>query len=188
MGTIADIGQLYAAALFELARDAQQVDAVGDNMLALAQVVASEKEFLTVSMSPYFSRESKGQLLQTVFAGHVVGLTMDFLQVVNKHNRMSHLPLITQEYEKLRDMYAGCSRIEVTFAKEMSESEIAKFTDQIKAAIKSEVKLAVRVDPSIIGGVILRRGDMIVDNTVRRGLLDAVKVITSRRKNQEITV
>jgi len=188
MGTIAEIGQLYAAAFFELARDSQQVETVRDDMSKLAQVVAGEQEFLTMSMSPYFSRETKGQLLQTVFAGHIAGLTMDFLQVVNKHNRMAYLPLIVEEYEKLRDTYVGCNRIEVTFAKEMGESALAKFTEEIKAALKSEVKLTVRVDPSIIGGVILRRDDMIVDNTVKRELLDAVKAITSRRKNQEISV
>ena len=188
MGRIADIGQLYAAAVFELARESQMVDAVRDDLSAMAQVVASDKDFLELSGSPYFSRESKGQLLQTVFAGHVAGLTMDFLQVINRHNRMAYLPLIAEEYEKLRDAYVGCSLVEATFAKEMSEPEIARFIEEIKAAFKSEVKLAVRIDPSILGGVILRRGDRIVDNTVKRELLDAVKAITSRRKNQEISV
>jgi F-type H+-transporting ATPase subunit delta len=188
MGRTTDIGQLYAAAIFELAREAQAVDAVRDDLLSLSHVAETEKEFLELSGSPYFSRESKGQLLQTLFAGHVASLTMDFLHVVNKHNRMAYLPLIADEYGKLRDAYVGCSLVEATFAKEMSESEIARFIDEIKAAFKSEVKLAVRIDPSIIGGVILRRGDMIVDNTIRRELLEAVKAITSRRKNQEISV
>ena len=188
MGRTTDIGQLYAAAIFELARESQQVEIVRDDMSKLSRVVVSDKEFLELSGSPYFSRESKGQLLRTVFAGHVASLTMDFLQVINKHNRMAYLPPIAQEYEKLRDAYVGCSLVEATFAKEMSEPEITKFIDEIKAAFKSEVKLVVRIDPSIIGGVILRRGDMIVDNTIRRELLDAVKAITSRRKNQEISV
>lgn len=188
MGTIAEIGQLYAAALFELARESQMVDAVRDDLSVLRQVAKTEREFLEINTSPYFSRESKGQLLQTLFAGHVAGLTMDFLQVVSKHNRMAYLSLIADEYERLRDAYVGCSLVEATFAKELGESEIAKFTDEIKAAFQSEVKLTVRVDPSIIGGVVLRRGDRIVDNTVRRELLDAVKAITSRRKNQEISV
>jgi F-type H+-transporting ATPase subunit delta len=180
MGTIADIGQLYAAAIFELARESQMVDAVRDDLLALTQVAKTEKEFFEINVSPYFSQDSKGQLLQTLFAGHVAELTMDFLRVISKHNRMAYLPLITSEYEKLRDAYVGCSLVEATFAKEMGEQEIAKFIEEIKAAFQSEVKLTVRVDPLIIGGVILRRGDMIVDNTVKRELLDAVKAITSR--------
>jgi F-type H+-transporting ATPase subunit delta len=188
MGTIAEIGQLYAAALFELARESQMVDAVRDDLSALTQVAKTEREFLEINVSPYFSQESKGQLLQTLFAGHVAGLTMDFLQVVSKHNRMAYLPQIADEYERLRDAYVGCSLVEATFAKEMSEPEIARFIEEIKAAFQSEVKLTVRVDPSIIGGVILRRGDMIVDNTVKRELLDAVKAIISRQKNQEISV
>jgi F-type H+-transporting ATPase subunit delta len=188
MGTIAEIGQLYAAALFELAKEAQMVDAVREDLSALLQVAKTEKEFLAISVSPYFSQESKGQLLQTLFAGHVAGLTMDFLQVVSKHNRMAYLPQVADEYERLRDAYVGCSIVEATFAKEMSEPEIARFTEEIKAAFQSEVKLTVRVDSSIIGGVILRRGDMIVDNTVKRELLDAVKAIISRQKNQEISV
>jgi F-type H+-transporting ATPase subunit delta len=188
MGTIAEIGQLYAAAIFELARESRMVDAVRNDLLALTQVAKTEKEFLEISVSPYFSQDSKRQLLQTLFAGHVADMTMDFLQVVNKHNRMAYLPLIADEYEKLRDAYVGCSLVDATFANQMSEPEIARFTEEIKAAFQSEVKLVVRVDPSIIGGVILRRGDMIVDNTVKRELLDAVKAITSRRKNQEISV
>lgn len=188
MGTIAEIGQLYAAAFFELARESKVVDAVREDLSALTAMANTEKEFLAINVSPYFSQESKAQLLQTLFAGRVAGLTMDFLQVVNKHNRMAYLPLIADEYEKLRDAYVGCSLVEATFAKEMSEPEIARFTEEIKTAFQSEVKLIVRIDPSIIGGVILRRGDRIVDNTVRRELLDAVKAITSRRENQEIHV
>jgi F-type H+-transporting ATPase subunit delta len=185
IGTGTHIGQVYAAALCELAIDAGKIDEVKDDLSHLADFAKSQKEFVNFNISPYFPLEYKSQLLHKLFEGKVTALTMDFLEVVNKHNRMSYLPLIAQEYEKLRDAHFGCHLVNVTLAAAVSEQEIKKLADEITAALSSEIKLDIRIDPSIIGGIIIRRGDMIVDNSFRKGFREAVMAITSHRKRQE---
>lgn len=179
------IGRIYAGALFELSTGDAAIEAVKDDLAVLAHVMADEKEFAAFCASPYFHAEYKSQLLQKLFKSKLSELTMDFLQVVSKHNRIPFLPLVAQEYEKLRDIHFGMRLVHITLAKQTSEQEIQKITEEISAALKSEIKIDVRVDASLIGGVIIRHGDMVIDNTIKRELREAVRAITSGRKNQE---
>jgi F-type H+-transporting ATPase subunit delta len=183
--TSAHVGQVYAAAICELATDADLIDVIGNDLLHLAEFATSQKEFVNFNISPYFPLEHKSQLLHKLFDGKVAALTMDFLEVVNKHNRMSCLPLIAQEYKKLRDLHFGCRLVKVTLSTAISEQEIKELTDRIAAALNGEVKLDIQIDPSIIGGIIVRHGDLIVDNSLRKGLRDAVMAIMSHRMRRE---
>jgi F-type H+-transporting ATPase subunit delta len=179
------VSKLYAAALFELADQSDMIADVGQDLSEIKQFAASEKEFLDLNMSPYFSPEFKSQLLQKLFANKITDLTLNFLQVVNKHDRMMYLPLIAQDYETLVDNHFGRVAVNVTLSKELNEQEVQNLTAEIASVLSSQVKLSMRVDSSIIGGIVLRKGDMIIDNTIKTQLREAVKAITSHRKNRE---
>jgi F-type H+-transporting ATPase subunit delta len=178
-------GKLYAAALFELAEKADAMNDIWQDLSAVKQLIADEKEFLNVYISPYFPLQFKSQLLRELFAGKVGDLTLNFLQVVNKHNRMRCLSLIAEDYEMLLDEHFGRARIAVTLTKEPDRQEIQNLAAEIGSALGSEVKLSVKIDPSIIGGIIIRKGDAIIDNSIKTQLHQAVRAITSRRKNRE---
>jgi F-type H+-transporting ATPase subunit delta len=181
----AHIAEVYASALFELAKEAGAAEAVNDDLTALAQVAASQKEFLTLNVSPYFDRQYKLELLQKLFAGKITELTMNFLLISSKHNRIAYLTRIAQDYEKLYNSDIGVQDVSVTVAKVMTEDEIRSLGEQIAQAVKHRVKLEVKIDASIIGGIIIRRGDVVIDNTVKRELQELAKSITNRQKIQE---
>lgn len=178
------VSKLYAAALFELACNADMINNVGQELSAVTQFANSEKEFLDINVSPYFSLEFKSQLLQKLFADKVAELTLNFLQVVNKHNRMRCLPLIAEDYETLLDEHFGRAVVNVTLSRELNQHEIQNLAAEISSVLSSEVKLSVKIDSSIIGGIIIRKGDMIIDNTIKTQLHEAVKAITSHRRNR----
>ena len=179
------LGEIYAQALFELARDSNMVDAVKYDLDALHIIAAEEKGFATFLSSPYFSQQCKEQLLRKVFSAKLADLTTNFLTVAVGHDRMMFLPQITSRYDELWDVYHGRQLVKVTVSEVMSDDEVKKLSQDIAGAIKGSIKLELAVNPAIIGGVVIRYGDRVIDNTVKGRLHRAVKALTSLGEEQE---
>lgn len=179
------LGETYAQALFELARDSNMVDAVKYDLDALESIAAEEKDFATFLSSPYFSQQRKEQLLHRVFSARLADLTMNFVTVAVGHDRMMFLPQITSRYNELWDVYHGRAIVKVTVSEALSDDEVKQLSQDIAAAMKGSVKLELAVNPAIIGGVVIRYGDRVIDNTVKGRLHRAVRALTSPGEKQE---
>jgi len=175
------VGQTYAQAVFELAEQSRLIDVLKNDFDILASLIAQSKELETLMNSPSFHEESKKRLIDEVFSGRLNELTVNLLMIVIEHNRARFLPQIIARYNELWEARNGLHRVKVMVSKAMDNAEIEKLTGNIAAAISGRVKLEVVVNPSIIGGIIIRHGDKVIDNSIRNRLQLTVKEITKRR-------
>ena len=173
------VGKIYAQALFDLADLAGAIDAVKENLDFLAVIIAQQRDFAAMLSFPWFPDEDKQLLTNKIFSGRLADLTLDFLMVVIKHDRAGFLPHIAERYNELWEAHYGYCPVNVTVSKQMNDDEIKKLYADIATAIKKRVKLEMNVDPSIIGGITIRCGDKVIDNTVRARLRQVVKATTN---------
>lgn len=176
------IHEIYSDVMFELAQESGLIDAVMDDLEAVGELLQEEPEFLSLLTLGQVKEDEKSSMIRRVFKGRINDLTLDFLCVLAKRNRMSFLNGIGDRYQVLMDEYKHLHRIEVTLAKQPEEAEIEKLKQNLKDAINAEVKLSVTVDPEIIGGIVIRKGDLVVDNSVRTILSRTVTAVMDRSK------
>jgi F-type H+-transporting ATPase subunit delta len=174
------ISKLYVQAQFSLAEDLNIIDDIKTDLDALMVFADEEKDFLPFLDSPYFNTDSKKKLIEKVFSDRLNEITMNFLFVVIKNGRVEYLPLIIDGYSQLWFEHYHCCPVTATTSEPLSDERIRNLSHQIAAAIQRNIELKVVADPSIIGGVIIRYCDNVIDNSVRKRLTEAVKTIKSR--------
>ncbi len=179
------LAEVYARALFELADRSKMVNALKDDLDVVQDISVQEKDFRALMASPYFSPDRKEQVVQKVLSGKLNDLTIDFLRVVIWHDRMVFLPQIINRFNELWEAHHGYKIVQVTVSQDLDSQEAEKLSADIAHAIKNKAKLQIGVNPSIMGGIIIRFGDRIIDNSIRSRLRRAVNTIVSWHKRQE---
>lgn len=175
----------YANTLFDLARENQVLDAVKEDLETIAGVVRKEGDLVKFLTSPYFSRSSKEKFLAKALSGRIAELTMNFLVVLIKHNRMGLLPEIVARYAELWDVERHCYPVELTVSRPLEPGEVERLKEDMETAFGGAVRLEWAVDPDILGGVIIRCRDKVIDNSIHNRLRTAVKTIISQVKGRK---
>jgi len=178
------IHEIYSDVMFELAEDAGLVEQVMDDLEAVAEVMKEEPEFLSLLTLGQVKDDEKAKMIRRVFKGRINDLTLDFLCVLAKRNRMGFVHGIGDRYQVLMDERKNLHRIEVTLAKEPTDEQAEKIKAGIRDALNAEIKLSVNIDPEILGGIIIKKGDLMVDNSVRTILSRTVDAIMARSKEK----
>ena len=176
------VGEIYSEVLFELAEESGGVETVLEDLGCVAEVLTNEPEFASILSSHAIKGDEKSRIVRRVFGGKVADLTLNFLSVLARRNRMAFLTGISSKYEMLVDICRQRTFVEVTMASQPEEEEIVKLKSDLSKAINGEVKLAVQVDPEIIGGIIIRKGDKVIDNSVKKALESAVRSVMAGAK------
>lgn len=178
------VHEIYSDVMFELAQEAGMIDQVTEDLEATSTILQDEQEFLSLLTLNEIKPDEKAKIVRRVFKGRINDLTLDFLCVLAKRNRMSFLHGIGQRYQVLSDEHKHLHRIEVTLAKEPDDAELEKLKSDIRDAMNAEIKLSVTVDPEIIGGIVIRKGDLMIDNSVRTILDRTVHAVMERSKQK----
>ena len=176
------IHEIYSDVMFELAEETGLVDSVCDDLEAVGQVFDSEPEFLTLLTVGKLKDEEKCAILRRVFSGRIKELSLDFLCVLARRNRLNFLFGIQDRYRALMDQYHNVQRIEVVLSKTPDKEQFERLKAGLTDAVRAEVKLAVCVDPEILGGIVIKKGDMVIDNSVRSILNRTVDGVIERSK------
>ncbi len=160
------IDRVYARALFEAARDrgrlAQVLEDVGDLVAALEEV----PELKGVLANPQLDPRAKADVLEAV-VGEADELVRNFLRLLAEKGRAAHLEGIAKELERMVAAAEGQLSVEVTTAYALSEEEARAIARTIEESSGRRVELATAVDPSLIGGVVVRAGSFLADASVR---------------------
>lgn len=180
------IHEIYSDVMFELAEDAGMLDHVQSDLEAVSRILQEEPEFLSLLTLGHIKEDERAAMIRRVFGGRVSGLTLDFLCVLARRNRMNFLHGIGSRYEVLLDQHKNLHRIEVTLAKEPGDRQRAQLEEDLAASIGAKVKLTVTVDPEILGGIVIRRGDLVIDNSVRTILDRTVKAVLAASKQKQV--
>ena len=177
------VRDIYCEVLFELAEESARIDTVMSDLSDVATVLAGEPEFVRLLTSPAVTGQQKAEIIRRVFDGRVDELTLDFICILARRNRFRLLGLITDRYESLVDSHYGRKLVEVTLAARPDEGRIEKLNADIAEAVKSNVKLDIRIVPEIIGGIVIRTEDRVIDNSVRTALAAAAQQVCKMELN-----
>jgi F-type H+-transporting ATPase subunit delta len=161
----------YATALFELALEARAIDAVAADLRGFDALLAESADLMRLVRSPVFTAEAQGKAIGAVLdkAG-ISGLAARFLGVVVANRRLFAVRDIIKAYAALVARHKGEVRAEVTVAEALSEAHRAEILATLNAVTRRDVKVCVKIDPSIIGGLIVRLGSRMVDTSLRTKL------------------
>ncbi|GIW83060.1 MAG: ATP synthase subunit delta [Gemmatales bacterium] len=182
----ADIGlqsvaRVYAAALLRAAEKQHQVDQVIDELHSLVHdVYQAEPTLEKVLASSAISREQKRPLIQKAFAGKASDLFVCFLNVLNDHDRLDLVRLILVEVRQLQDERARRVRVHVRTAVPLPDDQRQRLIDVARNRLQLEPLLETRVDPDILGGIIIRIGDYVYDSSVKTRLEEIKKHLIER--------
>ena len=178
------VREIYSEVLFELAEEAGKVAEVMDDLERVVRILHDNVDFATLLYSQQVKGEEKSEVIRRVFDGKIDKLTLDFLSVLAKRGRIAFLAGVSDKYEVMTDAHYKRSLIEVTLASSPEDEQLEKLKADLKDAMGGDVKLLVNVDPEIIGGIIIRKGDKIIDNSLRTVLNHAVKTIVNRSQDR----
>jgi F-type H+-transporting ATPase subunit delta len=166
----------YAKSLLGLAIEKKALDNVHNDMVFFTQVVEENKNFALMLRNPVIPHDKKNEILSRIFKGKVHALTMSFFDIITRKNREPLLPSIAREIHSQYNEYKGISKATVTSATPLDANLRAEFETLVKKYSElKQVELIEKVDPSMIGGFILKVGDRQIDASISNKL-KALKV------------
>jgi len=164
-----ELAQVYSRALFEAARDKRRLDEVREQLAQFADAVDENRELAVFFFSPYFSTAEKQQSLGTLLDG-AEEVFLNFLSLLIENHRMPVIFRIRQEYERLWEEENRTLPVEITSAIALDQATTESLGRTIGERAGRKVTLAARVDPDILGGIIIRVGNSILDASIRNRL------------------
>src|SRR5689334_7802007 len=164
-----ELAQVYARALFEVAREQGKLDELREQLVQFAEALEGDRQLAIFFFSPYFSTAEKEQGLERMLTGADESFT-NFLRLLIEKHRMPVLFRIRVEYQRLWDEENKVLPVEITSAIELDPATTENLGNTIGERAGRKVTLAAHVDPEIIGGIVVRVGNSILDASIRNRL------------------
>jgi F-type H+-transporting ATPase subunit delta len=164
-----ELAEVYARSLFEAARDRDKLELLRGQLGQFADALEGNRELEVFFFSPYFSTTEKRDGLDRLIEG-ADPLLMNFLALLIENHRMPVIFRIRQRYERLWEEENRTLPVQITSAIELDPDTTESLGKTIGERTGRRVKLAARVDPDILGGVVLRIGNSILDASIRNRL------------------
>jgi F-type H+-transporting ATPase subunit delta len=169
--SVSGVSGRYATALFELAREEKAIDAVKADLDKLEALLADSADLKRLVRSPVFSAEAQLKALTAVLdrAG-ISGISAKFLKVLTTNRRLFAVGDVIRAFRALVARFKGEATADVTVAETLSDKNLDVLKTALKSVTGKDVALNVKVDPSIIGGLVVKLGSRMVDSSLRTKL------------------
>jgi len=165
------LAQRYATALFELAKDAGKLDAVGSELTGMVELMHQSADLQRLVESPVIGREAQGAAIAAIAAkAGLDDLTRRFLGLLAEHRRLFALPGMAKAYGAMLAAHKGEMVAEVVAAIELGDDDLETLKKAIAAYVGQAVTVETRVDPALLGGVVVRVGSRMLDASLRTKL------------------
>ncbi|MGE3831427.1 MAG: F0F1 ATP synthase subunit delta [Parvibaculaceae bacterium] len=169
--TVSGVPGRYATALFELAQETKTIDAVGADLAQFQRLLDESKDLTRLVRSPVFSAEDQIAALEAVASkAGITSLALNFIKLVARNRRLFALSDMIRGYQGLVAQSRGEITAQVTAAEELSDKQIGELKAAIKASAGRDVQLSTKIDPTILGGLIVKVGSRMVDNSLKTKL------------------
>lgn len=173
---MASMAGRYAAALFELAKDQQQLDQVAGDVQSFGRMLGESEELRRLVRSPVFSAEEQARALGALLdKAQIGGLTANFFKLIARNRRLFAAADMIKGFRALLARERGEVDADVTSAHPLSADQMQQLSDSLKAQVGKDVKITTRVDPNLLGGLIVKVGSKMIDSSLRTKL-DSLKV------------
>ena len=162
----------YAQALFDLAKESKSTDKIGADLDTFSRMIGESADMRRFLRSPAFSAEDQTNAIVALLnkAG-IAGTAANFLKLVAQKRRLFALEDMIRDYRKLNDCEKGLAQAEVTVAEPLKDAHVLALKDALASvAGTSDVNVTIKVDPSIIGGMIVQLGSRMIDSSLKTKL------------------
>jgi F-type H+-transporting ATPase subunit delta len=161
----------YASALFDLAKDAGALDKVAGELRAFQGMLDQSPDLQRLVRSPVFSAEEQARALNAVVAkSGIAGLTANFLGLLARNRRLFAVSDMIKGYRTLLARHKGEVEAEVTSAAPLSDTQLTALRAALKATLGKDVAVSANVEPSLLGGLVVKVGSRMVDSSIRTKL------------------
>jgi F-type H+-transporting ATPase subunit delta len=168
---VSGLAERYAAALFELADERRMLDEVASDLRQLRAMLAASPDLARLVRSPILTRGEQGKgIAALVERAGFTPLVRDFLAVVAKNRRLFAVPAMIEAYLRNLAERRGEVTAEVTAALPLSEGQLDLLSEQLRRSAGRRVSLEVKVDPGLIGGLIVKLGSRMIDGSIKSKL------------------
>ena len=164
-----EIAEVYARSLFEVAKQHDVLERVHDELGEFAEALADDRTLQVFLFSPYFSSQEKREGVRKVVSDADERI-VNFLELLAERHRMPALFRIRREFDALWAEENQLLPVTVTSAVELDEGLVREIGERIQAQTGRKVELSSNVDPDVLGGLMVRVGNMVLDGTVRNRL------------------
>jgi F-type H+-transporting ATPase subunit delta len=173
------LSRRYAKALLSIGQEDGNYENYGISLESFAVFCSSNAEFYQVISNQIFSEEDRKKVLEAVLEkSGFAEMVKNFLRLLLEKNRIGAIEEITEHYSKLTDDLANIARAEILTAKPLKEETLGKVEKVLEGLTSKEVKVEVQEEPDLIGGIVVKVGDMVLDGSVRaqlEGLKESLK-------------
>jgi F-type H+-transporting ATPase subunit delta len=170
--SVSGLAGRYATALFELASESKALDAVGSDLTRLSALIDGSTDLARLVRSPVFSREEQGKAIAAVLDRLGVDqLTKNFIGLLAQKRRLFALPGIVRDFKTLLANQRGQMSAEVVSAQPLKAEQRTALAGTLKDALKRDVRIAERVDPTLLGGLIVKVGSRQIDSSLKSKLV-----------------
>jgi F-type H+-transporting ATPase subunit delta len=164
-----EIAQVYSRSLFEVAKEQDKLDDIRSELGEFADALDSNRDLQVFLFSPYFSTEEKKDGLRKILDGADETFA-NFLELLVEKHRMPALFRIRRQYDQLWEEENRLLPVQVTSAIELDSDVVEQISERIAEQTDRKVELSTTVDPNILGGLVLRVGNSILDASIRNRL------------------
>jgi F-type H+-transporting ATPase subunit delta len=183
-----EIARRYATALFELAKEQNALDKIAADLQALGNIIAESKDFVAFIGNISYKRAEQGKAIAAIAEGAKLSpLTKNFLGLLAAKRRLGALPEIIAAVQAAIDAHKGETTAEVISAQALDKGQADSIATALKKALGLNVRLKLTQDPSIMGGLVVRVGSMLVDSSVRTKLERLTRALKSSDQSKDKT-
>lgn len=165
------VSKRYAKALFSLGQEDGNFEQYGRDLTEFTQFFQDNNDFRQVIANPIFAVEDRKKVLQTVLEkSNFSDVVKFFLNLLLDKNRIRAMEAITDYYSRLTDEVSGFARAEIITARPLKEEALGKIERSLEGLTSKKIKSEVREDKALIGGLVVKIGDVVLDGSVRTQL------------------
>jgi F-type H+-transporting ATPase subunit delta len=170
-GIQASLAGRYATALFGLARDENQIDAVTRSLDTLEAAIRESADFKALTTSPLVSRQDAGKAIEALIPTLGIDpITAKFLGVLTENGRLDQLKAVIVTVRQLAAGHRGETTAEITSAFPLDDKQVAALKSNLKTRLGRDVAIDAKVDPSLLGGIVIRHGSQMIDASIKTKL------------------
>ncbi len=169
MAERATVARPYAKAAFAYARDKNTLDS-WSGWLGTARAVVMSDDFKAFQSSPGVGRQQLRDLVANVCGEAIDGNGRALLDLLAENGRVHYLPEIAEHFDELKSDHQNVADVEVVSAAELNEIQRERLATALRTRLRRDVRLHCSVDPSLIGGAVVRSGDLLIDGSIANKL------------------
>lgn len=160
------VGSTYASSLFEVAKDIEKIDVIFNELDFIVAQFRDNKNFYQFFISPKVSKEKRKEIISNVYGGKVSDELLNFLKILIDKNRSNTIFEIKEVFQRLLDDHRNVKRVTVESVVELTDEHKGKLIKKLSEMTGCEIVLKNEIKPEILGGIIMRIDNEIIDDSV----------------------